>query len=75
MYTMDHILFIFLEMADYMMKVLFALTVVFIVSPWIAIIAILSFVYLIKIRRMTVRINRDTTRLKFSLMSPVNSLI
>jgi len=56
-------------------KCLFALAVVIAMSPWIVIIAICSLFYLLRIRRANLVVSRDTIRLKYSLMSPVNSLI
>ena len=73
--TLDNCLFIFIEMVDYINKVLMALIVVVIMSPWIIIILLGSIVYLIKLRRTTLISLRDPNRLKFSLMSPVNSII
>lgn len=49
-------------------------TVIF-VSPWLIIIVIGSFCYLYRIRKRCLSVTRDTIRLKFALMSPVNSLI
>ena len=73
--TMDNMLFGFLEMTDYIVKCLFSLAIVIFMSPWIVLVAILSIFYLIGIRRKNLVVNRDTMRLKYSLMSPVNSLI
>lgn len=73
--TMDNVVFGFLEMTDYIVKCLFALAVVVVMSPWIVIIAIFSFFYLLQIRRTNLVVSRDTIRLKYSLMSPVNSLV
>ena len=73
--TMDQLVFGFLEMADYIVKVTFSLAIVIFMSPWIALVAVFSFFYLVSIRRKNLVTNRDTMRLKYSLMSPVNSLI
>ncbi|CDW76184.1 multidrug resistance-associated protein 4 isoform x3 [Stylonychia lemnae] len=43
--------------------------------PWVLIIAIISMIYLTKIRRVNLHIQRDGYRLKSGLMSPINSLI
>ena len=73
--TMDNLVFGFLEMTDYIVKVVFSLAIVIFMSPWIALVAVFSFFYLVSIRRKNLVTNRDTIRLKYSLMSPVNSLI
>lgn len=73
--TMDNMLFGFLEMTDYIVKCIFSLAIVIFMSPWIVVVAICSFFYLVSIRRKNLVVNRDTMRLKYSLMSPVNSLI
>lgn len=48
---------------------------VIIVSPWLLIVAVASLCYLVRIRRRCLSVTRDPIRLKFALMSPVNSLI
>ena len=73
--VMDNIVFGFLELSDYIVKVLFSLAIIIFMSPWIVTIAVFSFFYLLGIRRKNLVVNRDTIRLKCSLMSPVNSLI
>lgn len=73
--TMDNLVFGFLELTDYCVKCLFSLALVIFMSPWILVIAVFSFFYLASIRRKNLIVNRDTIRLKYSLMSPVNSLI
>ena len=75
MSVMDNVVFGFLEMTDYIVKVCFALAVIISISPWIIVLAVLSFFYLYGIRSKNLVTNRDPMRLKYSLMSPVNSLI
>ena len=75
MSVMDNVVFGFLEMTDYIVKVCFALAVIISISPWIIVLAVLSFFYLWGIRSKNLVTNRDPMRLKYSLMSPVNSLI
>ena len=73
--TLDNVVFGFLELTDYIVKVLFCLAIIIFMSPWIILIALFSFFYLLSIRRKNLIVGRDTMRLKYSLMSPVNSLI
>ena len=72
---MDNLLFTVLEMADYSVKCMVTLITVIIVSPWLLIVAVFSLAYLWRIRKRCLAVTRDTIRLKFALMSPVNSLI
>ena len=62
-------------MTDYIIKCIFSIVIVVFLSPWIIIIALISLCYLLRLRRKCLLVVRDTIRLKFSLMSPVNSLI
>lgn len=45
------------------------------VSPWLIIVASFSLVYLTYIRKRCLLVTRDPIRIKFALMSPVNSLL
>jgi len=69
------LVFNFLEMIDYFVKCTFSFGMVIYVCPWVVVIAIFSTIYLVRIRRICVLITQDPIRLKFALMSPVNSLI
>ena len=73
--TMDQIVFGFLEMADYIVKCLLSVVIIIMMSPIILVVAVLSLIYLISIRRINLIVTKDTIRLKYSLMGPVNSLI
>lgn len=44
-------------------------------SPWLLIVAVISLVYLVRIRRRCLAVSRDTIRLKIALISPINSRI
>ena len=72
---MDNLLFTVLEMADYSVKCFVTLATVIFVSPLLLIVAVFSLAYLWRIRKRCLCVTRDTIRLKFALMSPVNSLI
>ena len=73
--TMDNLVFMFLEMIDYIVKCCFSIGIVVFLSPWIILLALASLCYLLRLRRKCLLVTRDTIRLKFELMSPVNSLI
>ena len=73
--TLDQFLFVFLEMTDYAVKCIFATFIVIYLYPYLVIFALFQLFYLIKIRRIAMRATRDTMRLKFSLITPMNSLI
>lgn len=73
--TMDNLVFTVLEMADYSVKCVITVTTVVYLSPWLLIVASLSIWYLVRIRKRCLSVTRDPIRLKFALMSPVNSLI
>ena len=73
--TLDNLVFGFLEMIDYCVKVTISLIMVIFVSPWLMIVAIISIVYLYYLRKTCIAITQDPIRLKYQLMSPVNSLI
>ena len=62
-------------MMDYFIKCALSLIVIIFVCPAIILIAILSVFYLMYIRKKCILITQDPMRLKFALMSPVNSLI
>ena len=51
------------------------MTTVILVSPKLIVVVIGSIIYLTHIRKRCLSVTRDTIRLKFALMSPVNSLI
>ncbi len=51
------------------------MTTVIFVSPKLIVVVIGSIIYLTHIRKRCLSVTRDTIRLKFALMSPVNSLI
>lgn len=68
-------LFTFLEMTDYAVKCTFSVVVVSGVCPYILIIACFSLYYLLILRRKNMAVTRDTIRLKYTLTSPINSLI
>lgn len=73
--TLDHMVFTVLEMMDYTIKVLYSISIVVYLNPWLAIFVAVSLVYLVRLRRKTLIVTRDPIRMKYSLMSPVNSLI
>ena len=73
--TMDNLVFTVLEMADYSVKCIITVSTVIYVSPWLTIVAAFSMCYLYRIRNRCLSVTRDPIRLKFALMSPVNSLI
>ena len=72
---MDNINFLFLEMVDYIVKCGFAVGFLIFENPWITIVALASLFYLLRLRRKCLLVTQPTMRLKFALMSPVNSLI
>ena len=63
--TMDNLVFLFLEMIDYIVKCFFSIGIVVFLSPWIVILALGSLCYLLRLRRMCLLVTRDTIRLKF----------
>jgi len=73
--TLDQIVFTFLEMTDYAIKCTFSVAIVIYISPWLVILAAISLVYLVRLRKKCLQCTRDPIRLKYKLMSPVNSLI
>ena len=62
-------------MTDYTVKCAFSTIIVIYLYPWLIVFAVIQMIYLIKLRRKALCATRDTIRLKFSLVSPVNSLI
>jgi len=62
-------------MADYSVKCFVTLATVIYVIPWLAIVAAISLCYLFRLRKRNLACTRDTIRLKYALMSPINSLI
>ena len=74
-YTLDMVVFGFLEMIDYILKCMISLVLVVTVSHWLLLVTLLSFLYLVYIRKKCLILTSDPMRLKFALMSPVNSLI
>jgi len=73
--TLDSIIFLFLEMLDYSVKCIFSVAVVSYVCPWILIIAVGSAFYLNHLRTINLVCTRDPIRLKYTLTSPINSII
>jgi ABC-type bacteriocin/lantibiotic exporter with double-glycine peptidase domain len=73
--TLDQFLFVFLEMTDYTVKCAFSTAIVIYLYPVLILFAILQMFYLIRLRKQCLFATRDTIRMKFSLVSPVNSLI
>ena len=73
--SLDNLLFIILEMIDHSIKCFVTLVTVIFVSPWLLLVFLFSLAYLWRIRKKCLHVTRDTIRLKFALMSPVNSLI
>lgn len=73
--TLDNLVFLFLEMIDYIVKCFFSIALVVYIVPWLLVIVALSTVYLIYLRQKNIYVSRDTMRLKSVLTSPVNSLI
>jgi len=73
--TLDNLVFTVLEMADYTVRTILTLCTVVFLSPWLLIVALASLIYLARIRARCLTATRDPIRLKFALMSPVNSLI
>ena len=73
--TLDRLVFTFLEMIDYLIKCALSLIVIISVAPALILVALLSGLYLLHIRRICISVTQDPVRLKFALMSPVNSLI
>lgn len=72
---MDKIVFTFLDMVDYIIKVIYSTLIIVISCPYLIILVLMSCYYLKWIRRITMHCTRDTYRLKALLMSPINSLI
>jgi ABC-type multidrug transport system fused ATPase/permease subunit len=62
-------------MVDYVVKCFFSLALVVIVQPRLLIVIVLSFMYLIQLRKKSLYASRDCMRLKATMMSPINSLI
>lgn len=73
--TLDNFVFTFLEMTDYIIKCTYSLGIVLYLCPWLILLVGVSLVYLVRLRRKCLHTTRDPIRLKYSLMSPVNSLI
>ena len=75
MQTLDNLVFSFLEMIDYFVKCTISLIIIVTVNAFIVLIIICSVVYLIHLRQTCIRVTQDPMRMKYTLMSPVNSLI
>jgi ABC-type multidrug transport system fused ATPase/permease subunit len=73
--TLDRIVFLFLEMMDYSVKCVISVLIVVYICPWILIFAFGSLWYMIKLRTINLKSTRDPIRLKYTLTSPINSLI
>lgn len=73
--TLDQFVFVFLEMTDYTVKCMFSTAIVIYLYPALILFAVLQLMYLIRLRKQGLCATRDTIRLKFSLYSPINSLI
>jgi len=73
--AIDNMVFIFLEMIDYNIRCLFTIIIIFVSCPWIVLVAAVTMIYALRIRRYNLKVTRDTYRLKATLMSPINSLI
>ena len=73
--TLDLLVFFILDMTDYMVKTAIALVTMAVVVPWLIIVAAASLCYLARVRARCLTATRDPIRLRFALMSPVNSLI
>ena len=72
--TLDNFLFSFLEMIDYAVKCITALVLLIYIYPIICLAVIPSVIYIFMLREKNLAC-RDTMRLKFSLITPMNSLI
>ena len=73
--TLDSIVFLFLEMMDYTVKCIISVGIVVFICPWILIFAVFSLWYLLKLRTINLRSTRDPIRMKYTLTSPINSII
>ena len=73
--TLDIIVFNFLEMIDYILKCAYSVILIVLLVPWLLLVIFFVLIYLIRLRRLCLLSTRDPIRLKFSLVSPVNSLI
>ena len=51
---MDNLVFNFLEMIDYFVKCVFSFGMIIYVSPWLIVLALLSIIYLVGIRKKCV---------------------
>ena len=73
--ALDQYLTIFLQMMDYLVKCFLSTVILIYLYPGLIVLAAVQTWYLLKLRHKCMCATRDTIRLKFSLMSPVNSLI
>jgi ABC-type multidrug transport system fused ATPase/permease subunit len=73
--TLDNFLFTFIEMTDYAVKCFFSTVIVIYLFPGLIVVAAIQLFYIWRLRYLCMFATRDTIRLKYSLMSPVNSLI
>ena len=54
--TLDQLVFGFLEMADYFVKVGLSLLMIIIICPWLIVVAIISLIYLLYVRKRCVSV-------------------
>ena len=72
---LDGFLFLFLECTDYIVKCFFSTVIVIYLYPGLLVFVAFQVWYLWRLRYKCMCATRDTIRMKFSLMSPVNSLV
>ena len=63
MALIDSIVFTVFEMLDTLLRCIFSLSIICVTTPWLLPIAVLSIVYLVRIRNICLHITRDTYRL------------
>lgn len=73
--TLDGLLFRYLELMDYVSKLLIAFIIVFYLYPILIILVILQLIYVLNLRKKCIAAVNDVVRLKFSLLGPINSII
>lgn len=73
--TLDNYLFRFLELMDYVSKLLLSFAIVFYLYPVLIALAVLQMIYLFMLRHKTICAVNDVIRLKYSLLTPINSII
>ena len=73
--NLDQYLFIFIECTTYAVKCLISTLILIYLFPFLIVLAVIQLWLLARIRYQCICATRDTMRLKFSLTSPVNSLI